>query len=128
MVNHKPDPLRIQRDSITSKNALEPTTGRRGPKREWRRASWLRVRGQRAIGPSAAPNAHGDLVREVPAFAAERIMEAEVDSRTGAAKWARSPIREAQRKGYRDGDWVEEDQEMVRGTISPKTAGRSHRS
>ena len=29
------------------------------------------MRGQRAIGPSAAPNADGDLVREMLAFAAE---------------------------------------------------------
>ncbi len=49
--------------------------------------------------------ADGDLVREMPAFAAERIMEAEVEARTGAAKGARSPLREVQRNGYRDRDW-----------------------
>ena len=32
--------------------------------------------------------ADGDLVREMLAFAAERIMEAEVEARTGAAKGA----------------------------------------
>lgn len=32
------------------------------------------MRGERATGPGAAPNADGDLVREVPAFAAERIL------------------------------------------------------
>ena len=32
-------------------------------------------------------------------------MEAEVEARTGASKDARSPMREAQRNGYRDGDW-----------------------
>lgn len=47
----------------------------------------------------------GDLVREMLAFAAERIMEAEIEARTGAAKGVRSPIREAQRNGYRDRDW-----------------------
>ena len=36
--------------------------------------------------------ADGDLVREMLAFAAERIMEAEVEARTGAAKGTRSPL------------------------------------
>jgi len=49
--------------------------------------------------------ADGDLVREMLAFAADRIMEAEVEVRTGAAKGARSPLREIQRNGYRDRDW-----------------------
>ena len=49
--------------------------------------------------------ADGDLVREMLAFAAERIMEAEVEARTGVAKGARSPLREVQRNGYRDRDW-----------------------
>ncbi len=39
------------------------------------------------------------------AFAAGRIMESEVEARTGAAKGARSPMREVQRNGYRDRDW-----------------------
>lgn len=46
-----------------------------------------------------------DLVREMLAFAAERIMELEVELRTGAAKGARSPLREVQRNGYRERDW-----------------------
>jgi putative transposase len=49
--------------------------------------------------------ADGDLVREMLAFAAERIMEAEVEARTGATKGARTPTREVQRNGYRDRDW-----------------------
>ena len=49
--------------------------------------------------------ADGDLVREMLAFAAERIMEAEVEARTGAARGAPSPMREAQRNGYGDRDW-----------------------
>jgi len=49
--------------------------------------------------------ADGDLVREMLAFAAERIMDVEVEARTGAAKGARSPLREVQRNGYRDRDW-----------------------
>nr|WP_309501493.1 IS256 family transposase [uncultured Roseovarius sp.] len=49
--------------------------------------------------------ADGDLVREMLAFAAEQIMEAEVEARTGAAKGIRSPLRVVQRNGYRDRDW-----------------------
>jgi transposase-like protein len=49
--------------------------------------------------------ADGDLVREMLAVAAERIMEAEVEVRTGATKGARTPMREVQRNGYRDRDW-----------------------
>jgi len=49
--------------------------------------------------------ADGDLVREMLAFAAGRIMEAEVEMRAGAAKGARSPLREVQRNGYRERDW-----------------------
>jgi transposase-like protein len=41
--------------------------------------------------------ADGDVVREMLAFAVERIMEAEIEARTGAAKGARTPMREAQR-------------------------------
>lgn len=37
--------------------------------------------------------ADGDLVPKMLAFAADRIMEAEVEARTGAAKGARTPMR-----------------------------------
>lgn len=43
--------------------------------------------------------ADSDLVREMPAFAADRIMELEVELRTGAAKGSRSPLREARSRG-----------------------------
>ncbi len=49
--------------------------------------------------------ADGDLVREMLAFAAERIMEVEVELRTGAAKGARSPLREVRGNGYREREW-----------------------
>lgn len=40
--------------------------------------------------------ADGDLVREMLAFAADRIMEAKVEVRTGAAKGMRSPSAKRQ--------------------------------
>ncbi|MER2625569.1 MAG: IS256 family transposase [Accumulibacter sp.] len=49
--------------------------------------------------------ADGDLVREMLAFAAERIMEIEVEARTGAGHGSRSPDRTNHRNGYRDRAW-----------------------
>ena len=49
--------------------------------------------------------ADGDLVRAMLAFAAERIMETEVEALTGAAKGERSPLRDVQRNGYRPRTW-----------------------
>lgn len=49
--------------------------------------------------------ADADLVRDMLAFAAERIMEAETEEAVGAAKGARSQLREAYRNGYRERDW-----------------------
>ena len=48
--------------------------------------------------------AERDLVREMLAYAAARIMEVEVELRTGAANGTRSPLREVQRIGYREWD------------------------
>src|ERR687893_1413634 len=49
--------------------------------------------------------ADGDLVRELLAFAAERMMELEVEARTGAPAGARSPDRLTYRNGYRERAW-----------------------
>jgi putative transposase len=46
-----------------------------------------------------------DLVREMLAFAAERIMDVEAEMRTGAAKGARTALRENHRNGCRERDW-----------------------
>ena len=43
-----------------------------------------------------------DQMREMLAFAADRIMELEVELRAGSAKGTRSPLREVQRNGYRE--------------------------
>jgi len=46
-----------------------------------------------------------DLVREMLAFAAERLMELEVEARTGVPAGARSPERLNHRNGYRERVW-----------------------
>ena len=49
--------------------------------------------------------ADADLVREMLAFAAERLMDLEVEGRTGVAAGARSPERLNHRNGYRERAW-----------------------
>jgi transposase-like protein len=46
-----------------------------------------------------------DLVRELLAFAAERMMDLEVEAKTGAALGARSAARHTHRNGYRERAW-----------------------
>ncbi len=49
--------------------------------------------------------ADADLVRELLAFATERLMTAEVDQLTGATRGARTPDRINHRNGYRERGW-----------------------
>jgi putative transposase len=46
-----------------------------------------------------------DLLREMIGFAAQRLMELEVEGATGAAYGEKNPDRLAQRNGYRDRTW-----------------------
>lgn len=48
-----------------------------------------------------------DLVREMLAFAAERMMELEIEAKTGVPAGARSPDQLNQRNGYRERAWGE---------------------
>ena len=49
--------------------------------------------------------ADADLIREMLAFAAERLMELEVETRTGAPCGVRSSDRQNKRNGYRERPW-----------------------
>ena len=50
-------------------------------------------------------SADADLVRDMLAFAAERLMAMEVDVLTGAPAGVRSPERMNHRNGYRERAW-----------------------
>ena len=60
--------------------------------------------GETALRGLLAKGADASFVREMIAFAAERLMELKVAGLTGAAHGERSPDRLAQRNGYRERD------------------------
>ena len=49
--------------------------------------------------------ADSDFLREMIGFSAQRLMELEVESLTGAPHGARNPDRLTHRNGYRERDW-----------------------
>lgn len=50
-------------------------------------------------------SADADVLREMIGFASQRLMELEVEARTGAGYGEKNPARLAQRNGYRERDW-----------------------
>lgn len=50
-------------------------------------------------------SADADVLREMIGFASQRLMELEVEARTGAGYGAKDPARLVQRNGYRERDW-----------------------
>jgi putative transposase len=56
-----------------------------------------------------------ELLREMVGFAAQRLMELEVESLTGAAYGERSPERINHRNGYRERDWETRPTGQARG-------------
>ena len=57
------------------------------------------------LGELVEKSGDADPLREMIGFAAERLMEFEVDGQTGAGYGQKSPERLAQRNGCRDRDW-----------------------
>lgn len=58
-----------------------------------------------ALAEMLEKGSDGDLLREMVAFMAERLMAADIEARVGAAAGERSETRENWRNGYRERDW-----------------------
>jgi hypothetical protein len=79
-----------------------------------------------------------DLVREMLSFAAEWLMDAEMEARTGASHGVRDLARQVQRNGYREGVWdtragrieleIPRPRTLSRAGLGPAPGGSSLRS
>jgi len=58
-----------------------------------------------ALQALLAKQPDADIVREMLGFTAQRLMELDVETKTGAAHGERNPDRLTQRNGYRDRTW-----------------------
>jgi transposase-like protein len=58
-----------------------------------------------ALQALLAKQPDADVVREMLGFTAQRLMELDVETKTGAAHGERNPDRLTQRNGYRDRSW-----------------------
>lgn len=58
-----------------------------------------------ALRELLAKGSDATFLREMIGFAAQRLMELEVEGLTGAAHGERSADRRVQRNGYRERDW-----------------------
>jgi transposase-like protein len=58
-----------------------------------------------ALQALLAKQPDADIVREMLGFTAQRLMELDVETKTGAAHGERNPDRLTQRNGYRDRSW-----------------------
>jgi len=75
--------------------------------------------GRTALLEPIEKGADADLVRALPAFAAERMMAVDVAALTGAPPGVRSAERLSHGNGHRERGRGEEDQETVRWTAFP---------
>ena len=66
-------------------------------------------------------SADADLLREMIGFAAQRLMELDVEGLTGAAHGARDPERLTHRNGYRDRLW---ETRPARSSCASRSCGR----
>ena len=67
--------------------------------------NWIMTIDRLALQALIEKGSDHDLLRNMVAFVAERLMDLEVEAQTGAARGERSPERTNQRNGYRPREW-----------------------